>query len=863
MVLLAAIAPAVRGQGGDRAGDIPQVASPVARSLPPAPPLSAEQQQATFKLPPGFRIDLVAAEPLVHEPVAMAFDLQGALWVAEMSGYNSPIIEDAPALATGEATKWITGKVVKLEDTDGDGRMDKRTVFLDDLDSPRALAVVRGGILVADPPNLWFARDTNGDGKCDERILIADDYGPKGAAEGAANGLLWGRDNWIHNISGYRSDFRRHAGEWQRGAITPRGQFGISQDDYGRLFHNRNSDQLRVDLFSPLYGARNPGLTDIPWMNTLAAKDQTVWPSRPTPGVNRGYRPYEPGKPGGILREDGTLAEFTAACSPYIYRGANFPAEFYNNAFVPEPSANLIKRNLLHEVDARITATNAYQGVEFLTSADERFRPVALTNTPAGDLYIADLYRGVLQEARMITSYLRDQVLMRKLQSPMFGLGRIWRVRYAAGPVETRQPALEKASTLELARTLVAPNAWWRDTAQQAIVERGDRSVASVLETMAREEPLERTRVYALWTLEGLEALTPRFLGQTLKDDSPKVRAAAVRLHEGFLRGAEAERAVTALAPLARDPAAEVVIQLALSLGEAKIPSALGLMAEVLVNSSDAFVPKAIATGLGGREALFLDLLAARPTALSHPSAIALLGVLGSAIAAGGQKGDVERLIERIGDQSALPESARLALLGGMETLTRPAVRRAVAPGAKLQPAMLAPLTSSSNGAVRARALKLAASLAQAEKDVAAAGKKAVVLNAEQTKTYEAGKEVFALCAACHQPTGTGLPGLAPALVDSQWVAGTPELLIRILLNGKEGTPGFPGTMPPVALSNEQVAAVLTYVRNSWGMHFGAVEASTVDGVRKATARRSRPWTDAELRYEEGPRAAAPKTPAE
>ena len=860
LAVLALVAAGLRGQGGDRAGDVPQVPSEVARSLPPAPPLSPEKQRASFKLPPGFRIDLVAAEPLVHEPVALCFDPQGNLWVAEMSGYNSPIIEDAPALSTGEAKKWITGKIVKLEDTDGDGRMDKRTVFMDDLDSPRSLAVVQGGLLVADPPCLWFARDTNGDGKCDERVVIADDYGPKGAAEAAANGLLWGRDNWLHNISGYRADFRRRNGAWERMAVVPRGQFGITQDDDGRLFHNRNSDQLRADVFSPFYAARNPRVTDLPWMNTLVAKDQTVWPSHPTPGVNRGYRKGVPGQPGDGLRDDGTLLQFTAACSPYIYRGANFPTEFYNNAFVPEPGANLIKRNVLTETAGRITATNAYQGREFLTSTDERFRPVALSNTPQGDLYIADLYRGVLQEARMITTYLRDQVLMRKLQAPMFGLGRIWRVRYEGGPVETRKPDLERAPAVEVARELASPNAWWRDTAQQALVERGDRSAVSILEKMARQESVERTRVYALWTLEGLEALTPALLDAALQDPAPKVRAAAVRLHEGFLRGADADRAVASLAPLVRDPAPEVVIQLALSLGEAKTPAALSLMAAVLKASDDSFLPKAVVSGLAGREAALLDLLAGQPDSASRPAVDATFTALAAAIAAEGKTEEVARLIERIGDRSPLPESARLALLGGLESLTRPATRRSVPAGRMLQPAVLQPLTTSANAAVKTRATRLVANLARSQQERAEAARKAVTLTAEQTKSYESGKPVFALCAGCHQLTGAGLAGVAPSLVDSQWVTGAPELLIRILLQGKEGKTGFPAPMPPVAsFSNEQIAGVLTYVRNSWGLQLGAVEVSTVEAVRKATASRTRPWTDAELQYAEGPAAPAQK----
>ncbi|HUR57524.1 MAG TPA: c-type cytochrome [Opitutaceae bacterium] len=854
-----ALASAAFAQGGDRKGDVPQVASELAMKLPRAPVLAPDKQQATFQLPPGFRIDLVAAEPLVFEPVAMCFDGAGNLWVAEMSGYNREVLRDAPALEVKGAAKWPAGKIVKLEDTDGDGRMDRRTVFLDGLDSPRDVAIVRDGVLVADPPFLWLARDTNGDGKADEKRVIAEDFGPKGDGESAANGVLWGRDNWLHNVSIYRYDFRQRNGVWERALIVPRGQFGITQDDFGRLFFNRNSDQLRGDLFAPRYGARNPNVTDLPWVNTLVAKDQTVWPNHPTPGVNRGYRKGEAGQSTGGLRPDASLLEFTAACSPLVYRGMNFPADFYGNAFVCEPAANLIKRNLLHEEAGRITATNAYQGREFVTSTDERFRPVALAETPQGDLYIADLYRGVLQEAPLITTYLRDQALRRGLEAPMFGNGRIWRVRHENGALETKKANLATMPAAELVALLEHPNGWQRDNAQQALVERRERSVAPQLEKLARSAGNERTKTYALWTLEGLGVVAPELLGAALKDASAKVRSATIRLYEEALRGDGAERALAALRPLVRDPQPEVTVQLALSLGEAPEEKGFELMRELVDHGADAFIPKAIACGLAGREVAFAEkLLEKMPSGPALARREATLSILVSAVARSGDAAETARLIGFATDERDLPESTRLAIVDGLESVTRPAVRRMVPAGRMLQASALQSLVTSKSTAVRTRSAQLASTLERFEVDRATAAKQAVTLNRAEEAVYEEGRAVYQLCSACHQPNGMGLPGLAPALVDSRWVNGDPEIMARIVLQGKEGTPGFPSAMPPVqSLNDDQIAAVMTYVRNSWGLHLGAVGPATVRAVRKATTGHFGAWTDAQLLQEMG--GAAPK----
>src|SRR2546429_7526717 len=439
--------------------------------IPPAPVLPTDQALKTFKLQPGFRLELVAAEPLVESPIQIAFDPDGRIWVLEMRGYM-PNID-----GRGELEK--VGDVVVLEDTDGDGRMDRRTVFLDGLVMPRALALVRGGALVAEPPNLWFCRDTNGDQKCDEKTLVASDYateddpklGARASPEHASNGLLRALDNWIYSAN-HTTRFRDTDGAWQREPTIFRRQWGISQDDFGRLFHNSNEDPLRADFVPSTYLGRNPHYRSAAGVNVQLYDDKAVWPARVNPGVNRGYRT-------GQLRPDGTLATFTAACAPLVYRGDNFPDEVHGNVFVCEPAGNLIKRYVLEQRGVSFKATNAYEKAEFLASTDERFRPVNLNDGPDGCLYIVDMYHGILEHHLYVTSYLRQQILDRGLDKHS-GLGRIYRVVTESKPPGPK-PHLAKASSEELVKCLSHPNGWGRDTPQRLLVERNHSSSVAPL----------------------------------------------------------------------------------------------------------------------------------------------------------------------------------------------------------------------------------------------------------------------------------------------------------------------------------------------------------------------------------------------
>ena len=409
---------AQEGDAKDRAGTVQKMLVP-SELIPSAPVLEPAEALGAFKLPPGYTIELAASEPMVHTPVAMEFDADGRMWVVEMIGYMPNI--------AGEGEDAKNGNIVILEDTNNDGLMDKRTVFLDGLMLPRSIGLVADGALVAEPPNLYFYQDTDGDGRADKKELVDNRYGSQANPEHSSNGLLWAIDNWIYSAKHERR-YRYKGGKWITEESRARGQWGIAQDDFGRLYYNTNSDQLRVDLIPSHYLDRNPNFRGNAGFNYQTADSQEVWPGRINPGVNRGYQR-------GTLRpDDWRLARYTGASGVSIYRGNLLPEEVRGYAFVPEPTGNFVRMNRLTERDGAVSASNAFYHSEFLTSTDERFRPVSTYNGPDGALYIVDMYRGLLQHRIFLTTYLRDQIVDRKLEEPL-NYGRIYRIshRSAAG----------------------------------------------------------------------------------------------------------------------------------------------------------------------------------------------------------------------------------------------------------------------------------------------------------------------------------------------------------------------------------------------------------------------------------------------
>jgi mono/diheme cytochrome c family protein/glucose/arabinose dehydrogenase len=854
LLLLASSASA---QNGDKAGET-QVERVAADRIPPAPVLSPEAQLQTFRLPAGFAAEIVAAEPLVHSPVAAQFDHRGRLWVVEMSGYM-PNPE-----GTGEQEP--SGNVVILSDTDGDGRMDRRQVFLGGLVMPRSVMLLGDGALIAEPPRLWWAHDTDGDGVSDRKELVADDYatqddpklGAKANPEHASNSPVWALDNWIYSAN-HTVRFRWQGGSsWARGSTVFRGQWGLTQDDFGRLYYNSNSDPLRGDCLPSEYLERNPNLRQPLGVNVQLERDMKVFSARMNPGVNRGYQP-------GQLRPDGHLATFTGACGPVVYRGDQFPESYRGNVFLCEPTANLVRREHVTDRDGLLQATNAIPGGEFLTSTDERFRPVNLINGPDGALYVLDLARGLIQHRIYLTSYLRKQIESRQLQAPV-DLGRIYRVVDTSRP---RRP-LAKASAAqptaeELLGWLSHPNGWWRDRAQQLLIERRDPSLTAPLRARLNptQTPSELGRLHVLWTLEGLGQVDLPTVDRALQDGGSRVRAAGLRLLEPLLTGPTREEASLLLLRRSGFFPGPEQLQLLLTLTTLRTPAADTILRVLLMNSpASPLRYDAVVSGLGGRELEFLEGLVADPACGADKREHAtLVRRLAECVAVEGKRDRVEHLLHLTGNRRA-GDWQQLAMLDGLIAVIPAKPKDRPAPEVKAfrfdaQPVGWAALKLADAPEVRTRVERLAP-LVRWEGDggtAAAPVVAAVPLTADEEASRTRGKELYALvCGACHQPHGNGQDGLAPPLKDSEWSLGSDQRLVRIVLHGLRDAVTVKGrkwelNMPALgeALEDQQIADALTFIRREWGHTGAAVTVATVKSVREATAKREDSWTEAEL----------------
>ena len=479
---------------------------PTPVDLNSSPVISASESLSKMKVEEGFDVQLVASEPLVSTPVAMSFDAEGRMWVVEMSGYMPDSL--------GRGEELPSGKIVILEDKNKDGVADQRTVFLDSLVLPRAICLVDGGILVAEPPRLWFY-DIK-DGKPANKVLVDARYAVDGNVEHQPNGLLRALDNWIYNAKSSKR-YRKVKGEWVIQDTHFRGQWGITQDDYGRLYYNDNSTNLVGDYFSPGFGATNKNQRGVAGYSERTVGDSRVYPIRPTPGVNRGYNK-------GILDDSLRLVNFTAACGPLIYRGDLFGDTYKFNAFVAEPSANLIKRNVLTESGFTVKGTQAYKGKEFLASLDERFRPVNLNNGPDGALYVLDMYRGIIQHKTYVTPYLSEQFKRRDLTEPL-NCGRIYRIV----PKNKRAEAVVFPDGVkELVSLLGHKSGYVRDMAQQILVDKQDRSAIPYLEQALKNTTNPLHVIHAMWVLEGLSALQTNEVLALLKHTEWPIRMQAL-----------------------------------------------------------------------------------------------------------------------------------------------------------------------------------------------------------------------------------------------------------------------------------------------------------------------------------------------
>ncbi len=718
------------GQGGPGATD-PANANADFTKQAPVLPLPPAEQQKHFLLQPGYRMSPVLADPDIKEPGAVTFDGNGRMFVLQLRGY----MQDADA--TGELDP--VGRISRHEDADSDGVYEKHTVFVDKLVFPRFVMPFGANSVLTMESNadeVWQFTDTNNDGVSDKKELFTSNFGRSGNVEHQQAFLYWGMDNWLYStVNAFRV-------RWTPNGIVreptgPNGaQWGATQDNDGKMWFQGGASGLPSYFQFPVhYGSFSVADQfekdfNIPWGAPVRVADMQ-------PGMR------------AVRMPDGSLNQVTGSAGNDIFRGDRLPADLVGDYIYGEPVGRIVRRVKPVVTEGLTQLRNAYLWNEFIRSTDPLFRPVDMATAPDGTLYVTDMYRGIIQQATWSGpgTYLRARIDQYALDK-VFARGRIWRLSYEGMERDRTQPRMLNETAAQLVTHLSHPNGWWRDTAQQLLVLKQDKSVAPALQQMLKTSTNMLARFHALWTLEGLGALDAATVRAQMKDPSPRMRIQAIRASETLYKAGDRTFDADYRA-LAVDKDTNVSIQALLTLNYLKAPN----VAETV------------------RAA---------------------------------QAASTARGVQEIGNQILKPAASAFGRGG----------RGGPPP---FSPAELA--------------------------------------------VMERGEGIYKeVCFSCHGDDGRGTaqpgaaPGttMAPSLANSIRVQGHRDYITKTLLQGMDGPIDgrsyAAGVMAPMGTNKDEwVAAIASYVRNSFGNVSSFVSPADVARVRAATAERKSFWKVDEL----------------
>lgn len=535
---------------------------------------SAKKALTTFELPPGFRIELVASEPLISDPVDMVIDEEGRLYVVEMHGYPLDLAH--------------TGKVILLSDKNGDGEMDARTVFAAGFTLPTGIMRWKKGVIVTDAPNVYYLEDTTGDGKADIKDTLLAGFALTNP-QYLVNNPVYGLDNWIYlahegisETETYRDKFGdpgsdiyypHHPGgprlaanaggrivrfrpdSFALEAMSSSTQFGHTFDTWGHHFLVVNDNHIYQEVIEEKYLRRNPALLAGSATESLSDHGDAceVFPITINPENQ-------------LLTDVGVM---TSACGITVYQGGAFPDEYNRDiTFVCEPVSNLVHADYLEQRGAGFLARRKRKKKAFLASTDAWFRPVNLYIGPDGALYVVDYYREIIEHPEWMSG---EAINSGKLYNGM-DKGRIYRIT-AAGAPPARWTAglnLNQLSDRQLAGKLADENIWWRRNAQRLLVDRDHESAVAPLAELATHSPSAPGRLHALWVLQGMNKLDVTLIKKALRDSVAGIRENAVKLAELQVRNDTS--LIRSLLSLKDDPDPRVRFQLLCTLGAFSLP---------------------------------------------------------------------------------------------------------------------------------------------------------------------------------------------------------------------------------------------------------------------------------------------------
>jgi putative membrane-bound dehydrogenase-like protein len=552
-------------------------------------PKAPQESLECIKARPGFTVELMAAEPLVQSPIAFAWGADGKFWVVEMGDY--PLGTDGKGKPGGRVKCLTKSKAAQ----DKGGPYDQATVFLDGLSFPTGVTPYGKGVIVTCAPDIFYAEDTTGDGKADKKVVLFTGFA-EGNPQHRVNGLAYGFDHWWYGANGDSGgkiksvktgkeydlrgrDFRLRPDDGAFDGQSGQSQFGRARDDWGNWFGNNNSQPMYHYVLDDHYLRRN---------QYLIPPDPRVQVSV-TPGAAQVY-PISKALP--RFNDFDALNHFTSACSAIVYRDDLFGPEFANNTFVSEPVHNLVHREIMTPKGTTFTSRRAddEQKSEFLASSDNWFRPTTIQTGPDGALWVADMYRYVIEHPQWIPKEWQEKLDLRAGEDK----GRIYRV-FPKDKKPRPIPVLDKMTARELAELLESPNGWTRDTAQQLLIQRKDPESLKHLGEILQKSSKPLARLHALATAQELSNGDRTYVLQGLKDNHPGVRRWAVRWAEPVLRGDK--EVLDKVLALADDPDPQVRLQVAYSLGQ--IPSAGEALAKTaLKHRQDEYLLAAVASSL-------------------------------------------------------------------------------------------------------------------------------------------------------------------------------------------------------------------------------------------------------------------------
>jgi len=544
--------------GGPGPGAAPNATDPANANAdlspkPPVLPVSAVEQSKRFWLPPGYRLEPVLTDPVIEDPAQIAFDGNGRMFVVELRGY----------FQTPEGIDLIPpiGRISMHEDRDNDGVYERHSVFVDKLVFPRFVTPFGANTILTMETNadeVWKYTDTNADGVADKKELFATSFGRAGNMESQQASLFWAMDNWLYStVNAFRLRWTP-TGLLKEPTGSNSSQWGVTQDNDGKVWFQAGASGL-------------PGYFQFPvHYGNFASADQfepnlnIVW------GAPILIGDIQAGLPGTRM-PDGSLIYATAAAGNEVYRGDRLPKDLIGDYLHGEMVARIVRRLRPVKTEGLTQLQNVYPRSEFIRSLDPLFRPADTTTGPDGTIYIADMYRGMIEGAEWAKqgTYLREKIKQYQLDK-VTGHGRVWRLTYDGIARDRTQPRMLNESPAQLVAHLSHPNGWWRDTAQQLLVLKQDKSVVPALQTVVRTSKNPLARFHALWALEGLGSLGAALTREALADPDPRIRIQALRASETLYKAGDRSFDNDYRA-LSKDKDIDVVIQTLLTMNVLKV----------------------------------------------------------------------------------------------------------------------------------------------------------------------------------------------------------------------------------------------------------------------------------------------------